>query len=235
MNCEEAVLDLRDTETIIKNLKQNIIILLTEEHYGIMFDYESKTPEEQLQEIEYIKMIKDSIMQDVTNYYNNFLDKKFTWGKILKEEQDKRKLVGEATDFDMKKTGIITAASSIIVPPLAPLALAIGLPIIGLDSRLKKTSEQVSEISGMILEEYEKTAQRFYDFICDIREDFHKSNTELDELKNRALTGEDITGDLLRITNPERVGLKRIPLSKYIDYIAEQENQQEENANWYLK
>ena len=47
----------------------------------------------------------------------------------------------------------------------------------------------------------------FYEYIDILRTDYHKSNKELDELKRRAMNGENIMPELFEIVSPERVGL----------------------------
>ena len=47
----------------------------------------------------------------------------------------------------------------------------------------------------------------FYEYIDTLRTDYHKSNKELDELRRRAINGENIMPKLLEILNPKRIGL----------------------------
>ena len=54
----------------------------------------------------------------------------------------------------------------------------------------------------------------FYEFVSLLRDDYHKSNKELKELRERASRGENIIGPILEMVRPERLSLKRYDIQE---------------------
>ena len=55
---------------------------------------------------------------------------------------------------------------------------------------------------------------RFYAYCDNMRTDYHKSEKELESLKERAKNGENIMDELLQIAHPSSIGLELVEFSE---------------------
>ena len=96
---------------------------------------------------------------------------------------------------------------SLLFPAIIPITLLATVPRVGFDLLRKKKCKNEIERIDMLKKEILLNQDIFYEYIDTLRTDYHKSNKKLDELKRRAMNGENIMPELFEILNPKRIGL----------------------------
>ena len=172
--------------------------------------------------VDAITSIKGDMFKDILNSYNDFLSEKIAVETQFKEEDERAKMVIRETRIHIKRIGIASLVITLILPSMLPIVLVINLPRIGLNLMAKKVMERNIEKNRLVLETMEQIQLPFYDFVCTLRDDYHKSNQELKELREKASQGENVIEPLLQMVNPERLALKTYDL-KALGYTEEEE------------
>ena len=204
---------LEATENIIQQLKTFIENTLSDYYYHILFtDINELSIEERLLLIKTIKELKESIFVETLDIYNGFLKNKVEKEALIKRDNQERKIKIEQVKRDMKSTGFITVSISILAPAVAPFLVIANVPRIGLDYLLKNLNTQLIELHEEMMKEYDKLHQEFFQLTDTLRTDYHRSKKEIEKLKRRTQEGEDITEELLKLVNPETIGLKKTQL-----------------------
>ena len=177
---------------------------------------EDRTPEEfevikrklMLDLIDEVKSIKHNLFKNTLDSYNDMIIEMNRFKARFQDEQRESELMKEYINGSMKRTIIISAGVSILLPGLIPLVLIYDIPKLGFDSVIKKYHNNRIENNKMTNEIFETIQDPFFEFMDTLRTDYHHSNKVFKELEERACNGEDIINDLKELMNPERVGLE---------------------------
>lgn len=207
---KSSLVTIENIEKHFKQIKERIAILLSEEYYNILFDIEPKTSSEKIEQINQIEFIKKILFEEILQTYNEFLITKNLLELYINKENNKRNNVIELSDYDIKEKGIVTITASLLLPMVAPIVISIAVPVIGLDYYLKIINQKMLELNEAILKEYQRVHKELSQFENTLRTDYHSTKKRLEDLKEKALMGEEITNDLLEIVNPESIGLNKI-------------------------
>ena len=108
---------------------------------------------------------------------------------------------------DIKRAGMIAFYLSLLFPAIIPITLLASVPRVGFDLLQKRNCKRELEKIDILKKKILLNQDIFYEYIDTLRTDYHKSNKELDELRRRAINGENIMPKLLEILNPKRIGL----------------------------
>lgn len=208
MEKEIRIVDKEVLEDIINTVKTSTDYFLAEQRLKLIIDsMEKRSIEDNLQLIKETEKIKEEIFLGCLDCYNAFLKDKNLISSFSSKEISQHKMTIEIINHDMKKTGIITVGVTLLLPKLAPIALVISLPLLGLDSLGKKISKEIVDLLEKVKEYYESSQKEFFELIDNMRTDYHQSKKEFKELKQKAKAGEEIIDDLLKMLQPERIGL----------------------------
>ena len=159
-----------------------------------------------------VKELKKTIFQCKLEEYNEFLTEKREWDSFFNEKLPLLKAHIKRTSGNNKRIAIVTAILTVLLSSIAPIVIAFLYML--LNNRLLIKNAKTYK-DGKELEEYIDQVQRnYYDVIFDLRDDFHRSNEELDKLMERALCGEMVLDELLEIVNPKRLSLPEVKPTK---------------------
>ena len=87
--------------------------------------------------IDEIKAIKHLVYSDVLDAYNELVVSKNTLEPIFKLENEESEYLKEELGSSMKRTIIISAALSALIPKVIPLVLIVGAPRLAADKLMK--------------------------------------------------------------------------------------------------
>lgn len=177
------------------------------EHYSSLEEFNKAYIDFMISKIEEVKNIKHTVFVNALKEYDNLLNDVH---KLKRYEPETREAFEELIDFsnkDIRRAAIIAFNLSLWFPAVIPVTLLVSAPRVGFDllqkKKYKKKLEKIAEVKKNVLSHQDV----FYEYIDILRTDYHKSNKELDELKRRAMNGENIMPELFEIVSPERVGL----------------------------
>ncbi len=183
-------------------------ILPNREDFETEEEYEIIKRMTMMQLVDDISAVKKEVFCGILDTYNNFITEMNTFMSESKKQNKESLVMREYASYDMKKAGIITLGVSVIFPIAAPFLIVINLPRIGMDALLKKYHNMRLERNEALYEVFKSIQDPFYEFTNTLRSDYHASNKELKELKDKAIEGEDVLPQLIQIIEPERVGLQ---------------------------
>jgi len=171
-------------------------------------EYQKAYKDFMLEQIEYITNLKHLNFASYLEKYNAFLSAKREAIEVF--DRNKQKELEEIQKkLTQKKVNFWTSALLSLVFPQGIITFAVlgvGRNII-YNRTIKSDTEDIVKIE-IAKEALEKTHTGIYDLCCDLRADYHKSKKECEELKKRALAGEDIIEDLVKMMSPERISLQ---------------------------
>lgn len=173
-------------------------------------EYELALKEYMLKLVEEVKESKHEIFTSILECYNQILSKKGEVAEVFKEQEIQSQLTIERANYDMKSAGIVTIGLGLLVPNFLPIAVAINVPRVLGDIFLKKFHLQRMQNNREVSKGISSIQEPLYWFTDQLRTDYHESNKKLEELKRRALKGENVIDELLEIMNPERLHLKKM-------------------------
>lgn len=177
------------------------------EDYESLEEYNKANIEFMINKVDEIKNIKHTIFVNALKTYDDILNDVYT---IKKCDSEERSLLNEMIDFsnkDVKRAGMVAFYLSLLFPAIIPITLLANGPRVVFDLLQKKKCKNELERIDMLKEEILLNQDIFYEYIDTLRTDYHKSNKKLDELKRRAMNGENIMPELFEILNPKRIGL----------------------------
>ena len=212
----------KDGEEMVEALKSSVALAMTDweqRFIGITFptreDFEQE--EEYHETIVYmmtelvdsVRELKEELFKDMLNNYNEFLSIKIKTEEDAKEQTRKCHVVIGETIRDAKKTAAISVVITLLLPGLAPFVLMISIPKLALDLVMNQFSKYKMRHNAELLENLKTIQIPYFDFIDQMRTDYHQSNKELAVLMEKAKRGEDISKELLPMIQPERLSLSR--------------------------
>lgn len=177
------------------------------EDYESLEEYNKANIEFMINKVDEIKDIKHTIFVSALKTYDDILNDVYT---IKKCDSEERSLLNEMIDFsnkDVKRAGMIAFYLSLLFPAIIPITLLASVPRVGFDLLQKKKCKNELERIDILKKKILLNQDIFYEYIDTLRTDYHKSNKKLDELKRRAMNGENIMPELFEILNPKRIGL----------------------------
>lgn len=177
--------------------------------------------------VDEVKEIKGEVFKSVLDSYNNYLSSKYEIESTIKKQNEQCVNMYINATADMKRAGILTVVLTLFVPQALPILLVLDIPRVGIDLLARGVSKKKMKMNEIQKELFSQIQIPFFDFTCDLRSDYHKSNKELDELRKKALNGENVIGNLLEIVNPERVNLKRVESSELLPFVEVVEEEQQ--------
>lgn len=208
-----------DNDSLVECIKMSVALELSfyedellyldvpiREDFESLEEYERAEVQFMNRKIDEIKNIKHVYFSSILDSYNMLLDEVL---KVKNQDIYDRAALNDLIELnkkDMKATGITFLSLAVLFPDFIPLNALINLPRIVLDILQNKnylnTLEQIDKEKETLFSFRDK----FYEFVCTLRSDYHKSNKELDSLRERANNGENIIPELLDIISPKRIG-----------------------------
>lgn len=177
------------------------------EDYESLEDFNKANIEFMVNKVDEIKNIKHTTFVSTLKAYNDILNDVY---KIKRCDSEEGRLFNELIDHsnnDIKRTGMIVFYLSLLFPAIIPITLLANVPRTGFDLLQKRNCKRELEKIDILKKKILLNQDIFYEYIDTLRTDYHKSNKELDELRKRAMNGENIMPKLLEILNPKRIGL----------------------------
>ena len=223
MKKQIKVIQVDSSEAIVDSMKLCVAMAMSEweqdlltaelpkrEDYQTETEYQEEIKAYMTDAVDQIKDLKRQVFCSVLESYNEFLTAKYDQDTNIKNENSKCiEYIGDSLS-DMKRAGIITLVLTLILPSALPIIIVLNGTRIGLDALTSKIMGRKIESNNQIQEEIKKIQIPFYEFTDTLRTDYHQSNHELDELREKALKGENVLGKLMEIVNPERVQLPHV-------------------------
>ena len=224
---ERNVLDLVEVdepELLIHLLKSQISLILSNTYNKLNNMANNREVMEDIEEFDIItkimmlrlirevKDVKYNIFNDVLDIYNDLIVAKNRFAVQAKKENIESEEMQKYLNGSMKRTVVISAGLSLLLPEIIPLVLVIGIPKLGTDNLAYKYHQQRIEDNNYIQEIFERAQKPLYEFTSYLRRDYHSSKEELKLLEERAMNGETIIEELKEIINPNNMGLKQTKL-----------------------
>lgn len=157
-----------------------------------------------------IKGLKHDLFSDTLETYNEILIEINKFRANYKNENYESELMKEYINGSMKRTIIISAGISILLPTLIPLVLVYDIPKLGFDTMIKKYHTDRIEDNNLINEMYESVQNPLFEYMDTLRSDYFSSIKKLNKLEEKAINGENIISELKELINPKNVGLELI-------------------------
>ena len=213
--------NIEDPDVLVESIKNHISLVLSSTYS----DLKNMLPEEEaiddvrldvirkiitIKLIDEIKAIKHLVYSDVLDAYNELVVSKNTLEPIFKLENEESEYLKEELGSSMKRTIIISAALSALIPKVIPLVLIVGAPRLAADKLMKNYHTKRLNYNKDVEEKFIRAQNPLFELMDTLRTDYHKSNQEFKELEDRAIMGEKVIEDLMNLINPERVGLELI-------------------------
>lgn len=220
---EKGMIPLSNTKEIIEMLKmvvsnqmiqvENLILsepLPKREDFQTEEEYNREVKEFMSDAIDVIEDAKKEIFVNVLDSYNDFLVMKNTIESPIKDQNKQAEETAFNAGRSIRNTAIGTAVLTLLLPSLFPIVIVVGVGRIGFKIlEVKMCANTVAR--NMEMEEVLKNLQiPFFDFTCELRTDYHQSNKELKEMRERLENGENIMPDLMELIKPERLSLERV-------------------------
>ena len=216
---------IEDPDVLVESIKNHISLVLSSTYS----DLKNMLPEEEeiddvrldvirkvitLKLIDEIKTIKHLVYSDVLDAYNELVVSKNILEPVFKTENEESEYFKEELNSSMKRTIIISAALSAIIPKVIPLVLIIGVPRLGADKLMKNYHTKRLNYNKDVEEKLIRAQNPLFELMDALRTDYHKSNQEFKELEDRAIMGEKVIEDLMNLINPERIGLELVEIEE---------------------
>ena len=163
--------------------------------------------------VDEVKKVKKNAFTTILDVYNKFLSEKRNMEEACQREEIQADGKMYQSIQTIKNTGIVSFVLSFLFPQYAPIIIAVNLPRIGkavIDKKIAKNRLERAIQGASVMGDAQNP---LFDFTCDLREDYHKSNRELEELRKRAMMGENVIKELLPIISLERLNLQNVDLS----------------------
>ena len=157
-----------------------------------------------------IKGLKHDLFSDTLETYNEILIEINKFRANYKNENYESELMKEYINGSMKRTIIISAGISVLLPTLIPLVLVYDIPKLGFDTMIKKYHTDRIEDNNLTNEMYESVQNPLFEYMDTLRSDYFSSIKKLNILEEKAINGENIISELKELINPENVGLELI-------------------------
>ena len=177
------------------------------EDYESLEDFNKANTQFMVNKVDEIKNIKHTTFVNTLKVYNDILNDVY---KIKRCDSEEGRLFNEMIDHsnnDIKRAGMIAFYLSLLFPAIIPITLLANVPRVVFDLLQKRNCKRELEKIDILKKKILLNQDIFYEYIDTLRTDYHKSNKELDELRRRAINGENIMPKLLGILNPKRIGL----------------------------
>lgn len=198
-----------------------------EEDFASKEEYEKACKEFMVDLVDQAKEYKGDIFKGVLESYNAFLTASHSFDTEAKQRCEHAiDQIAKATS-DMKRTGIMVLVLSLIFPQAIPFLILFNGPRILIDARAKKRLELSLSQTNMQKSQMDSIQDPLFWFTDSLRTDYHASNKELDELRKRALNGENVISELMEIMSPERLSLPRENILKEFEFLLPVEAQEE--------
>ena len=194
-----------------------------ESDYASKEEYEKSCKEFMADLVDQAKEYKGDIFKGVLESYNEFLTHKHAFDAEAKDKNARAEQKIASATSDMKNTGIMVLFLSLLFPQAFPIITLINGPRILLDARERKQQIANLEQIRMTAEQIKRVQDPLYWFTDSLRTDYHKSNKELEELRERALNGENVIQNLMELMSPERIGLPKDNILKELEFIFPEE------------
>ncbi len=208
MTSDLQIADKETLEDMINTLKYTLSIVMTDAYcLLIMASMEERSIEYNLQLINEIESLKKEVFELVLCSFNNFIKDKNLISARASKEISIRKDIIEQMEQNIKKTNIISVGSLLLLPMLSLFIIPLGALKIELDKFRKNESEEIMEITESIKNDYETAHIAFYQLTDSLRTDYLQSKRKLEELRQKALEGQEIIDDLIQLVNPESINL----------------------------
>ena len=177
------------------------------ENFRTEEDYNKALQFVMISSINAVQKLKRSTFKDVLETYNSFLTEKQEWNLIINKTYPNGQEMIKTLYRRNKTMGVLMLISTLLSPSLLPIILAFYVSyLLGGKYLAGKLNDNCQNLLAA-KEEINRFQRVFYDVVFDLRNDYHRSNEELDQLRERALKGENIMQELIEIINPERISL----------------------------
>ena len=158
------------------------------EDYESLEDFNKANTQFMVNKVDEIKNIKHTTFVSTLKAYNDILNDVY---KIKRCDSEEGRLFNEMIDYsnnDIKRAGMIAFYLSLLFPAIIPITLLASVPRVGFDLLQKRNGKRELEKIDILKKKILLNQDIFYEYIDTLRTDYHKSNKELDELKQ---TNED--------------------------------------------
>ena len=220
MNNEKTIIEVDSIEQVVDIIKLSISktmrdayeTLLTveppkEEDFASFIEYKMAYQDFMVKMVEGIKDFKQDCFKGLLSSYNNFLTNKLEMNQIRNQEYLECIERMDGAKSDIKRTAMVGVGLTLLFPKYFPIIVVVNLSRIGIDAIVKSTSNYRIYKNQILTEQMNKIQLPFYELTNQLREDYHESNKELMEIKQRALEGKNIIGQLLPLVSLERLSL----------------------------
>ena len=235
---EVKVIEVTDPKQIVEILKIEISKILSESSEKLMEslpnreDFQTESEYELIKRMSMIELvdqtreIKHNIFSGILENYNNLITEINRFNNKSVRENKESEMMKKYLDSSNKKILVISLGISLLLPGLIPLVLIIDVPRLGTNMLLKKYFNERLVRNKITKNIMTKTQDPYYELTDTLRTDYHKSKEELNELEHKAIIGEDISGKIKEILNPERIGIKAIDLYYPEEVIVKEKSKQ---------
>ena len=190
-------------------------------------EYEEACKKMMIELVEDVTDIKEEVFKNVLNTYNDFLTGKVEFEQASNKEKQALQSSIVRMNVDMKTTGIVTLTLTLLFPGAMPILLMINIPRIGMDLLIRNKNQAKINRIEFLKKEMKKIQDPFYELTDALRSDYHKSKKELEEIKQKAIEGNNVVQDLLPIIDPERISLPRVHMLTIIRNMTSEEGPKE--------
>lgn len=194
---------------MMKEWQNQVITLDTpkEEEYTSIEEYKKAYNDFMLETINDIKGVKYSIFNNINTINNNFLELIRKTQRAFEQEKIRREQVIRGAKRDIAISAVAATGLSMIFPGALPYLLIINIPKVGIEIYAIRKNKNRIEVNMGVEKRLSELETDLNFLTCDLREDYHKTEKELEELKIQLLEGKDIKEGLINLFDPKRVGL----------------------------
>lgn len=213
-------IELDDSEDSLKMMKTMITAMMKEwqnqvitldtpkrEEYTSDEEFKKEYNKFMLETIEDIRGVKFSIFKNVNDINNNFIQLKRNALASFEKEKMEREQVIKGAKRDIVVSTIAVTGLSLIFKDALPYLLILNIPRVGIGLYAIRKNKNRIEINMGVEKKLDELEPELNMMTCDFREDYHRTEEELDDLKIKLLEGKDIKEGLINLFDPKRVGL----------------------------
>lgn len=204
-----------------------------EESFESKEEYEKACKAFMVDLVDQAKEYKGDIFKGVLESYNTFLSQKYQFATESKEKCEYAKKGIAKTATDMRRRGIIMLFLALLFPKALLFILLFNGSKMLIDAKKIKRLESVLEQTSIENAQIESIQDSLFWFTDSLRTDYHNSNEELEELREKARKGENIIPALMELMSPERLSLPRRNILKELEFILPDEMEKETKG--YIK
>lgn len=205
---EKKLMNKESLDYIINYLKDTTYMFLSDCRYLLtLASIEDRDIEHNLEIIEEVEHFKEDLFLGCLGSYNEFLREKNLITSNAKSNIGTHRTRIDSASHDMKATGILAAGATLLFPKLSLIALALSIPRLGIDSFEIKLRKELIDLLEEFRDSYDSSQRELFQFVDAMRTDYHHSKKEFKELRQKAKAGEEIIDDLIKMLQPERIGL----------------------------